>query len=37
MQRIVEPGEFNLWVAPSSIGGLQASFELVAKSKEHRA
>ncbi|MBM7843215.1 glycoside hydrolase family 3 N-terminal domain-containing protein [Herpetosiphon giganteus] len=28
MQKIVEPGEFHVWVAPSSIGGLQATFEL---------
>ncbi|WP_110513035.1 beta-glucosidase BglX [Herpetosiphon llansteffanensis] len=28
MQKIAEPGEFHVWVAPNSLGGLQASFEL---------
>ena len=26
MQRVVEPGEFNLWVSPNSTEGLQTSF-----------
>ena len=26
MQRVVEPGEFNLWVGPNSAEGLQTSF-----------
>ncbi|WP_278622558.1 beta-glucosidase BglX [Parabacteroides gordonii] len=26
MQRVVEPGEFNLWVSPNSAEGLQTSF-----------
>ncbi|XSG73818.1 beta-glucosidase BglX [Herpetosiphon llansteffanensis] len=30
MQKIAEPGEFHVWVAPNSLGGLQASFELLA-------
>lgn len=28
MQRVVEPGEFNLWVGPNSAEGLQTSFTI---------
>ena len=26
MQKVVEPGEFNLWVGPNSVEGLQTTF-----------
>lgn len=29
MQRVVEPGEFNIWIGPNASEGLQAKFELV--------
>ena len=31
LQRVVEPGSFDLWVGPSSTTGLHASFELLEK------
>lgn len=30
MQRVTEPGRFDLWVAPNAAEGLRASFEVVA-------
>jgi beta-glucosidase len=29
MQRVVEPGQFKVFVGPSSIGGLEAAFEVI--------
>jgi beta-glucosidase len=31
LQRVVEPGSFDLWVGPSSTSGLHASFDLLDK------
>ena len=31
LQRVAEPGAFDLWVGPSSTAGLHAAFELVGK------
>ena len=36
LKYVVEPGPFKVWVAPNSVSGLEAGFELVDKQPRHR-